>query len=96
MTDAKVVKRTLFKMLLSSVVCCLFIEFIGATLATDDSKVLVLDTKNLNKFDHGTDYKVILAKEDSRPPLPRQFTICNSGFFWRLSGSRIKCCNVVV
>ena len=68
-------------MLLSSVVCCLFIEFIGATFATDDSKVLVLDTKNLNKFDHGTDYKVILAKEDSRPPLPRQFTICNSGFF---------------
>ena len=70
-------------MLLSPVVCCLFIEFIGATLATDESKVLVLDTKNLKGYydDHGTDYKVILAKEDSRPPLPRQFTICNSGFF---------------
>ena len=49
----------------------------------DNSKVLVLDTKNLKGYwdDHGSDYSVTLAKEDSRPPLPRKYTICNSGFF---------------
>ena len=54
-------------------------------LASDKSTVLMLDTRNLGPekefWGNGKDYSVTLAKEDSRPPLPRKYTICNSGFF---------------
>ena len=73
--------------------CCLLLGLAGLTLARDNSKVLMLDTRNFqtlknsevesaNSWGHGgPDYSVTLAKDTSRPPLPRQFTICNSGFF---------------
>ena len=54
------------------------------TLATDDSKVLMLDTRNLkgadNYWGNGKDYLVMLAKDGNRTKLPSQFTICNSNF----------------
>ena len=48
--------------------------------------MLMLDTRNEEgyKTKHGEDYRVTLAKDTNRPPLPRQFTICNSGFFGSL------------
>ena len=55
----------------------------GLAFARDNSKILMLDTMNLRGYStaHGKDYSVTLAKDTSRRPLPRQFTICNSGFF---------------
>ena len=52
--------------------CYIFLKSSGTILAMDSSKVLVLDTKNLKGYwdDHGSDYSVTLAKEDSRPPNP--------------------------
>ena len=68
-------------MLIFTAVCYFFLKSSGMTHAMDE--VLVLDTKNLKGYwdDHGSDYSVTLAKEDSRLPLPRKYTICNSGFF---------------
>ena len=70
-------------MLIFAAVCYFFLKSSGMTHAMDNSKVLVLDTKNLKGYwdNHGSDYSVTLVKEDSRPPLPRKYTICNSGFF---------------
>ena len=77
------------RMLPTAFACCILIGLPGLTLARDDSKVLMLDTRNLEGYweEHGKDYSVTLAKDTStskdtsRRPLPRQFTICNSGFF---------------
>ena len=65
------------------VACCLLLGLPGLTLARDNSKILMLDTKNLPGYweAQSKDYSVTLANDTSRPPLPRQFTICNSGFF---------------
>ena len=59
-------------MLIFAAVCYFFLTFSSTTVAMENSKVLVLDTKNLKGYwdDHGSDYSVTLAKEDSRPPNP--------------------------
>ena len=53
-------------------------------LASDKSRVLMLDTRNLGPekefWGNGKDYSVTLAKDNNRAPLPSQFTICNSNF----------------
>ena len=49
----------------SIIFCLLLLGVIGMTLATDDSKVLMLDTRNLegadNYWGNGKDYSVTLA-----------------------------------
>ena len=54
------------------------------TLAKDNSKVLMLDKRNLEgagkDWGNGKDYSVTLAKDGNRTKLPSQFTICNSNF----------------
>ena len=68
----------------SIIFCLLLLGVIGMTLATDDSKVLMLDTRNLegadNYWGNGKDYSVMLAKDGNRTKLLSQFTICNSNF----------------
>ena len=77
------IAKTGMKLLLSIVVC-VFLGSIDLTLASEDSNVLMLDTRNLKGRDenwgHGKDYMVKLAKDPNRGPLPRQFTMCNSNF----------------
>ena len=72
------------KLLLSPVAVCVFLGSIGLTLASVDSNVMMLDTRNLKGRDenwgHDKDYMVKLAKDPNRGPLPRQFTMCNSNF----------------
>ena len=72
------------KLLLSLIAVCVFLGSIDLTLASADSNVLMLDTRNLKGRDenwgHGKDYMVKLAKDPTRGPLPRQFTMCNSNF----------------
>ena len=72
-----------FKMFPTTFACCLVLGLHGLALARDNSKILMLDTMNLRGYStaHGKDYSVTLAKDTTRRPLPRQFTICNSGFF---------------
>ena len=72
--------------------CCLVLGLHGLALARDNSKILMLDTMNLPGYStaHGKDYSVTLAKDTRRRPLPRQFTICNSGFFSGLNTQGIN------
>ena len=64
--------------------CLLLLGVIDMTLAKDNSKVLMLDTRNLEGAEkgwgNGKDYSVTLAKDGNRTKLPSQFTICNSNF----------------
>ena len=68
----------------SKIFCLLLLGVIDMTLAKDNSKVLMLDTRNLEGADkdwgNGKDYSVTLAKDGNRTKLPSQFTICNSNF----------------
>ena len=68
----------------SSIIFCLLLGVIDMTLAKDNSKVLMLDTRNLEgaekDWGNGKDYSVTLAKDGNRTKLPSQFTICNSNF----------------
>ena len=79
------IAKTGMKLLLSiTFVVCVFLGSIDLTLASGDSNVLMLDTRNLKGRDenwgHGKDYMVKLAKDPNRGSLPRQFTMCNSNF----------------
>ena len=62
----------------------LLLGVIDMTLAKDNSKVLMLDKRNLEgagkDWGNGKDYSVTLAKDGNRTKLPSQFTICNSNF----------------
>ena len=59
-------------------------------LASEKSRVLMLDTRNLGPekefWGNGKDYSVTLAKDNNRAPLPSQFTICNSNFILAVGG----------
>ena len=78
------IAKTGMKLLFRPIAVCAFLGSIGLTLASADSNVLMLDTRNLKGRDenwgHGKDYMVKLAKDPNRGPLPRQFTMCNSNF----------------
>ena len=71
-------------MLRNILVYWILVEVLAVSLASDDSKVLMLDTRNLQGADkdwgNGLDYSVTLAKDSNRAKLPSQFTICNSNF----------------
>ena len=71
-------------MLRNILVYWFLVEVLAVSLASDDSKVLMLDTRNLQGADkdwgNGLDYSVTLAKDSTRAKLPSQFTICNSNF----------------
>ena len=53
-------------------VCYFFLKSSVTTVAMDNSKVLVLDTKNLKGYwdDHGSDYSVTLARRTADPRYP--------------------------
>ena len=71
-------------MLRNILVYWFLVELLAVSLASDNSKVLMLDTRNLQGVDkdwgNGKDYSVTLAKDSTRAKLPSQFTICNSNF----------------
>ena len=69
---------------INSQLFCLLLGMTDVTLATENFKVLMLDSRNLEGADkdwgNGKDYSVTLAKDTYRTKLPSQFTICNSNF----------------
>ena len=72
-------------MLWNILVYWFLVELLAVSLATDDSKVLMLDTRNLQGADkdwgNGLDYSVTLAKESNRAKaIPRTVLSCRSSF----------------
>ena len=73
---------------------CLLLGVTDMALASDNSKVLMLDTRNLaaekDYFGNGKDYSVTLAKDKNRAPLSDQFTICYSAFILGVHGTEFR------
>ena len=73
---------------------CLLLGVTDMALASDNSKVLMLDTRNLaavkDYFGNGKDYSVTLAKDNNRAPLSDQFTICYSSFILGVHGTEFR------
>ena len=73
-------------MLRNILVYWFLVEVLAVSLASsDDSKVLMLDTRNLQGADkdwgNGLDYSVTLAKESNRAKaIPRTVLSCRSSF----------------